>query len=533
MKVGNNKIFSYKLFFAAIAIANILLALSSSLISCRLATKNDEVTIEECLGVENLKSHVQALTSTEMNGRATGTTGQRQAAAYLQNQFKKIGLASPQGLKNFEQSYPLYKDSLQSVALSIGNSKAVNGVDVCVSLRNTVSATVQSSSIVFAGYGIEDKNYNDFTFINVKDEIVVICLGEPRLEGKFLVNGADTASDWTSKGIEKKLSLLALKGAKAVLIINPGQPSFSKEFITENTISELYYNTGTEKKLPFLLLSRQYAEKSFPWNVAGIYRKANMQETFEKSFMQEANIAVALSINKQITTVNASNIIGVVEGSSRKDECIIVMAHYDHLGNKNGKIYFGADDNASGTVALLSLAKVFANVEKPLRTIVFVAVSGEENGLWGSNYYAKNPVILLSKTSVVINMDMIGRVDSERKLPDSLDYVYVVGQNKISSGLKGIVDSAKIKSGIIVDDKYDFPGDKTRIYYRSDHYSLAKLGVPALFFYDGMQHADYHKPTDTADKINWQLFNKRLLFIYQVLKNSDAIEFLKRDILLN
>lgn len=531
MKAGNNKIFSCKHFLLAITIANIVLLLNLSLISCKRNTKSG--TISECLGVENLKNHVEALASVEMNGRATGTAGQRQAAVYLQNQFKEIGLVSPQGLKNFEQPYPLYKDSLQSVALSIGNTKAVNGTDICVSLRNTVSATVQSSSIVFAGYGIEDKNYNDFAFINVKDKIVVVCLGEPRFKGKFLVNGADTASDWTGKGIEKKLSLLALKGAKAVLIINPGQPSFSKEFIAENTTSELYYNTGAEKKLPFLLLSRQYAEKSLPWNVAEIYRKANMQEAFQKNFLQEARTVVTLSINKHISTINASNIIGVVEGSLQKDECVVVMAHYDHLGNKNGKIYFGADDNASGTAALLSLAKGFANIDKPFRTIVFVAVSGEENGLWGSNYYAKNPVMPLSKTSVVINMDMLGRVDFERKLPDSLNYVYVVGQSKISSGLKKIVYSAKVKPGIVVDAKYDVPGEKTRIYYRSDHYSLAKLGVPALFFYDGMQHSDYHRPTDTADKINWQLFNKRLLFIYQILKSADACEFLKRDILPN
>ena len=164
-----------------------------------------------------------------------------------------------------------------------------------------------------------------------------------------------------------------------------------------------------------------------------------------------------------------------------------------------------------------------------------MTVSGEEKGLWGSEYYSDNPFFPLDKTTVDLNIDMIGRVDTERTSADTLNYVYVIGHDKISSDLSIINEGVNNKyTNLVLDYKFDDPNDKNQIFFRSDHYNFARKGVPILFFYDGMLKADYHKPTDTVDKINWALLEKRSRMIFHTaweMANRDAM--LKRDTPLN
>jgi Zn-dependent M28 family amino/carboxypeptidase len=161
-----------------------------------------------------------------------------------------------------------------------------------------------------------------------------------------------------------------------------------------------------------------------------------------------------------------------------------------------------------------------------------MTVSGEEKGLWGSEYYSNHPIVPLEKTSVDLNTDMVGRIDTERQKDDTMNYVYVIGHDKLSSELQGINEGVNNKyTQLVLDYKYDDPNDQNRIYYRSDHYNFAKKGVPILFYYDGMLQADYHKPTDTVDKITWDLYEKRVRMIFHTaweIANRD--EMLKRDI---
>ena len=230
------------------------------------------------------------------------------------------------------------------------------------------------------------------------------------------------------------------------------------------------------------------------------------------------------------------NVIGCIEGSSKKDEFIVISAHYDHLGMVNGDIYNGADDNGSGTSALISLAEAIMlkkiNGNSPQRTIVFIAFSGEEKGLWGSRYFTSHPLIPLEKISCNINMDMIGRVDPDRLLADSLNYIHVVGENRVSSEIKPIINSLNdSKYRMTLDSKYNDENDANRIFYRSDHYNFARKKVPIMFFFDGMLGGDYHETTDDVDKINWNLYYKRVNFIYdlcEIIDNKE--EMLKRDI---
>jgi Zn-dependent M28 family amino/carboxypeptidase len=187
----------------------------------------------------------------------------------------------------------------------------------------------------------------------------------------------------------------------------------------------------------------------------------------------------------------------------------------------------------------MQMAEAFAAAakagKKPRRSIVFMTVSGEEKGLWGSQYYSEHPLFPLEKTTADLNTDMIGRVDTERTTADSLNYIYVIGHDKLSSELQGINETAnKQSSNITLDYKYDDPNDKNMIYYRSDHYNFARKGVPVLFFYDGMLLADYHKPTDTIEKINFELMEKRTKMVFfTACEIANRDEMLKRDIPLN
>jgi len=250
-------------------------------------------------------------------------------------------------------------------------------------------------------------------------------------------------------------------------------------------------------------------------------------------------VAINIAAKKVTENVESSNVIGIIPGTDKKDEYVMITGHYDHLGKRGNVIYYGADDDGSGTVGVMQIAEAFAAAAKkgkqPRRTIVFMTVSGEEKGLWGSEYYSEHPIFPLEKTTVDLNIDMVGRVDTERLTADSLNYVYVIGHDKLSTDLPIINEAAnKASSNIILDYKFDDPNDKNRIYYRSDHYNFARKGVPILFFYDGMLQADYHKPTDTIEKINFDLMQKRVLMIYhtacEMIQREDM---LKRDLKLN
>ncbi|MEZ4853701.1 M28 family metallopeptidase [Flavobacterium sp.] len=208
---------------------------------------------------------------------------------------------------------------------------------------------------------------------------------------------------------------------------------------------------------------------------------------------------------------DSENIWAYIEGTDKKDEVVVISAHYDHVGMKNGEIYNGADDDGSGTVAVLEIAKAFNKAVKdgyrPKRSILFLHVTGEEHGLHGSRYYSENPLYPLEKTVADINIDMIGRRDKSHS--ESNNYVYVIGSDRLSSELHQINEEMNAKyTQLNLDYKYNDRNDPERIYYRSDHYNFAKHGVPAIFFFNGT-HEDYHLPTDTPDKIEYDALTKR------------------------
>jgi Zn-dependent M28 family amino/carboxypeptidase len=254
--------------------------------------------------------------------------------------------------------------------------------------------------------------------------------------------------------------------------------------------------------------------------------------SFEK---KKYDIDSWISIRKHTSMLESTNVLGYLEGSDLRDQLLVISAHYDHLGKKDSVIYFGADDDGSGTVGLLELASAFSKAKSagvgPRRSILFLANSGEEKGLWGSEFYTDHPVYPLEKTTADLNIDMIGRSDPKRTQGDSTNYVYVVGDDRLSSDLRPVsVEMNRKYIGLELDYKFNDPKDPLKIYTRSDHYNFAKKGVPIIFYFDGI-NPDYHRPTDTPDKINYTLMTKRTrLVFYTAWEMANRESMMARDL---
>lgn len=214
---------------------------------------------------------------------------------------------------------------------------------------------------------------------------------------------------------------------------------------------------------------------------------------------------------------DSENVVAFIEGSEKPDEIVVISAHLDHEGVKNGLVYNGADDDGSGTVAMLEIAEAFQMAAKagkgPKRSILFLHVTGEEKGLLGSKYYTDvDPIFPLANTVCDLNIDMIGRIDSRHKADPN--YVYLIGSDKLSTELHTISEAMNEKyTNINLDYKYNDENDPNRFYYRSDHYNFVKNNVPIIFYFNGT-HVDYHKPTDTPDKINYELLENRARLVF-------------------
>ena len=214
---------------------------------------------------------------------------------------------------------------------------------------------------------------------------------------------------------------------------------------------------------------------------------------------------------------DSENVVAFIEGSEKPEEIVVISAHLDHEGVKNGIVYNGADDDGSGTVAMLEIAEAFQIAAKagkgPKRSILFLHVTGEEKGLLGSKYYTDvDPIFPLENTVCDLNIDMIGRIDSRHKADPN--YVYLIGSDKLSTELHTISEAMNKKyTNINLDYKYNDENDPNRFYYRSDHYNFVKNNVPIIFYFNGT-HVDYHKPTDTPDKINYELLENRTKLVF-------------------
>jgi len=245
-----------------------------------------------------------------------------------------------------------------------------------------------------------------------------------------------------------------------------------------------------------------------------------------KDFYKSQNIASPLGGDDYFQDIStehlrpnlkpSENVVAFIEGSEKPDEIIVISAHFDHVGQTGEEIFNGADDDGSGTVAIMKIAQAFQNAAKngngPKRSILFLHVTGEEKGLLGSAYYVKYPIFPLKNTVANLNIDMIGRVDDAHT--NNPDFVYLIGSDKLSTELHEISEAINTKfTNLTLDYTYNDDNDPNRFYYRSDHYNFAKNNIPIIFYFNGT-HEDYHRPSDTPDKINYEVLAKRTQLVF-------------------
>jgi hypothetical protein len=471
----------------------------------------------------DMKKHLYVIASAEMGGRDTPSPGLEKAADYIEAHFKSVGLL-PGNKDSYRQHYPLYRDSMTSTHLRVNESPFELNTDFQPSAGYNHSAEMLFSEAVFAGYGIVDDKLDSYQDINVQGKLVIVVDGAPA-DYKPQPGARNPTS------VFAKMNAAAKKGAAAILVLVKGYPRKSMP-VTSNWSMNGYKSAVS----PFTFtVSENVVAGIMGEDGRGIWDKLKSNSLPAKAYKANIN----LSYLKQTVTTKVSNVLGLLEGTDLKDEYVVLTAHYDHVGKRNDTtIYYGADDDGSGTTGILELAEAFVEAKKagkgPRRSILFMTVSGEEKGLWGSEFYSNNPVYPLEKTTVDLNIDMIGRTGSEYlKSDDSTNYIYIIGDDKLSSDLAVITDQVNnTYTKMKLDRKYNDPNDPNRFYFRSDHYNFAEKGVPIIFYFNGT-HADYHRPTDTPDKINYPMMAKRTqLVFYTAWEMANRNEMLKRDIKL-
>jgi hypothetical protein len=443
----------------------------------------------------DLKENLSILASDAMEGRETGKRGQKMAAAFVKANFEDFGLTAPVN-GGYYQPVELYTSMPGDIYIKVGQTKFLNFQDVAF-YGSADSGGEVSLPVVFAGKGRKE----DFDQVNVEGKVAVVQLG-------------------AEENFRGPIALARERKAKLVLVYHDDANAF-KELVGQlkdymgNGIMSLKKPEPVAQNAGVFFISPEVATKVLNTTNDKL-AKAIAGNTLKK--VKSATIAYKTAM--EVKVLKSDNVMGYMEGTDKKDELLVISAHYDHIGKLNGTegdlINNGADDDGSGTVSVIQLAKVFAQAKKegkgPRRSILFLLVTGEEKGLLGSDFYTQHPVFPLEKTVVDLNIDMVGRRDPQHK--ESAPYVYVIGSDKLSTELHNLNENTnKTYTNLIFDYTYNDQNHPDRLYYRSDHWNFAKNNIPIIFYFDGI-HEDYHKPSDEVSKIEFDLLAKRAQCVF-------------------
>ena len=464
------------------------------------------VTYAKTITEEDLKAHLYEYASDKYEGRETGQPGQKLASEYIKKEYMTMGVPAAKSDGDYYQNVPLELKRMPVGTMTLNGTAYLLGDDVL----GFSSAQGSFSEVVYAGYGIDDPNYSDFDGLDVKGKLVMVKFGEPMNEdGTYKVSGSKEKSNWSNMSNAYGLRSKAIsdKGAAGMLYVDDTNYARYKSYfrrMKNNRSGSLSIKKGNQETIG-LILNKTSAEALLP----------NVMETDQSSTF---TADLQLDMTAKNEDVASENVAAVIKGSTKPNEYIVISSHLDHIGvTSSGEINNGADDDGSGTVALLEIAEAFKKAEKegkgPNRSIVFLHVTGEEKGLLGSQYYTDyDPIYPLEQTVANLNIDMIGRIDPDRV--GDRNYIYLIGSDKLSMDLHNLSEEVNSKyANITLDYKYNDENDPNRFYYRSDHYNFAKNNIPIIFYFNGT-HADYHKPSDTPDKINYDLLENRTRLIF-------------------
>jgi len=469
---------------------------------------NQGFLISQAIKAEDFKKHLYVLASDEYQGRETGTEGIEKAASYIERHLEALGF--PQiGMENsYFQNVGFRFSNWQENEMFVNGNRYKHLWDyLAFQSRNEPMDSFSTSEVVFLGYGIDDKKYSDYKRNKVRGKVIMIYNGEPfDKNGKSHITETEELSDWT---LEKKLEIAKQHGVKMVLIIEEDIKKLlmdNRRLVLGNSTTLL---TGENLVLPYA--NSVHISSTIANDIIGKkLKKVTKSRDRSRKKGKSRDVKLKPNLDVKQTLVNTDllgkNILAYVEGTDKKDELVVVTAHYDHVGFRGDEIFNGADDNGTGTTSLLEMTDAFIMAKKngvsPRRSILFMWVTGEEKGLLGSQYYSENPIFPLEKTIANVNIDMIGR--SDKKYAGRGDYIYVIGSDRLSTDLHKINETVNDEfSRLVFDYQYNSESDPNRFYYRSDHYNFARKGIPAIFFFSGV-HEDYHQPTDTPDKINYE-----------------------------
>ncbi|HTL81050.1 MAG TPA: M28 family peptidase [Bacteroidia bacterium] len=471
----------------------------------------------------DLKTNLSVIASDAYEGRETGERGLDSTAAYIARQFKSYGIPElPSG--GYFQKVPLIKYIPGNGSVSCGNKNFSFGKDFYYT-SGIEDGKTKTTELVFAGYGIQDSAYWDYatpgkTGVDAKGKTVMILTGEPvDKNGNSLITGTQNMSTWTSYR-RRKINQAKKMGASAVLMVLPdyaGKYAENAHYIDSPTLKldeptdAVRDTNAAPSEMHVLYISESMAEQML--TEAGSSGKILKAKKIKHC---DLKTNIVIDIQRHSVKLNSENVLGFLEGSDLKNEIVVISAHMDHLGKDSTVVFNGADDDGSGTVAVLQLAKAFAKAKSeghgPRRSILFITMTGEEKGLLGSKWYTGHPVFPLENTVCDLNIDMIGRIDTMHT--NAKKYVYVIGSDMLSSELKKLIESNNNSHDqLTLDYRYDDPDDPNSYYTRSDHYNFAKNKIPVAFFFNGT-HADYHKETDEISKIDFDLLAMRARLVF-------------------
>ncbi len=448
-----------------------------------------------------LRQHLEVLASDAYQGRDTGKEGQKMAARYIREHFISSGIPpienAPKGtvVEGYYQPFELIEE-----------------ISGSISITHKETELLFLKELLYFNESIkEDRSVKELVYLGDGSSI-----GDVQgAVGKVgLVKEPGTKDPMALMGALRKLGESAKGTGVDVLLVTTDR--------MEELVEKVgHYVSGSRMRLPvkgeameggggmqMILVSQDAMDD--------LLGKKPMRKLTRKKVGSTVMVDFVIRAKASANKVLSENVLGFIEGSDKKDELIVITAHYDHIGVENGEVYNGADDDGSGTVAIMMIAKAFAEAKKagdgPRRSVLVMPVSGEEKGLLGSRYYSEHPIFPLENTVANLNIDMIGRTDSAHN--GANPYVYIIGSDRLSSDLHVINEQANESSTkLVLDYTFNDRKDPNRFYYRSDHYNFARKGVPAIFYFSGV-HEDYHQPSDTVDKIQYDLLHQRALLVF-------------------
>ncbi|MBX2954248.1 MAG: M28 family peptidase [Leadbetterella sp.] len=503
-------------------VCSMLGILAYAVVMAQSPLKTYEATITEA----DLKKYLTYIASDELEGRDTGSEGQKKAARYIIQHLEEWGLQpivnTPAG-KSYLQTFPLYKGGWGEGYVNIGKKKMEFFKDYIPSGLVNIPEE-KGLETIFVGYGVKDDNRDDYKGKDVKGKAVVFLSGDGSADGQ----------GWSgTAGLRRKSRIATDLGAAAIFEVFKGDESAWKTTVAERKAVLSRFSRMDIEKAPASAATAVpafVASGAMGADLLGVkssalekYRKADLSAK-----LKTKPVTIRVKSERADTPVETANVMGFLEGTDRKDEVVVISAHYDHVGiDEKGQIYNGADDDGSGTCAVLELAQAFAQAKKdghgPRRSMLFLWVTGEEKGLLGSLYFTDHdPVIPLKDIVCDLNIDMIGRVD--KKHESNPEYTYIIGSDKLSSELHAISEKANKESvNLELDYEFNDPKDPNRFYYRSDHYNFAKNKIPIAFYFTGV-HEDYHRPGDDVEKILFPRYARIVKLVYHT-----AWELANRD----